>query len=499
MPQGVNFNILDNGLGLAPAGTGNTIVVIGVSSQGTPNQPFFSTQPGPFITTFSYGPGPELAAYIAHATGNNTGFVSATTVTPGSNSAVTTTRAPGTPSTSNMTLTGTPLDTYYGNVKVLNGGTVGTTGIVLAVSLDATRTVYVTASLLTANTYVVANTGLTLNFSAGTLNVGDVFTWTSTEPAWSDATVTSAIQSLQGMNVPPYVDILIAGASANADATAFDAQMNALFLKKRFARLILHARDVLWGGTSTESEVTWMNAISTDYSTFQSVNGRTHVTAGHYNFISPISQVQFRRPLLWGAGARDSQVAIQVDLGRVLDGSIPMVLPALPDGFVYHNENQLSGLDAARFMSMWNIQGLPGLYIMNPNSMAAPGSDFKWLQYGHVIDAACVIAYAFFSKQLSNQVRVDATKGTILPQDASALETGCNRQLATGLNISPGAPGAVSSASTKVDRSTNILSTQQLNVTISIVPLAYLKTINVTLTFLNPALVQVASAIGVSP
>lgn len=499
MPQGVNFTVLDNGLGLAPAGTGNTTVVIGVSSTGTANQPFFSTQPGPFNTTFGVGPGPELAAYVAYRTGNNTGFVQAATASAGTNSAVTTTRAAGTPSTSVMTLTGTPLDTYYGNVKVLNGGTIGTTGITLAVSLDAARTVYVTASLLTATTYVIANTGLTLNFAAGTLNAGDVFTWVSLEPTWSDATVTSAIQSLVNLGIPGFTDIFIAGASANADATNFDAQMNSLFLKKRFSRLLLQARDAVWGGTSTETEVQWMTSIQNDYATFQSVSGRTHVTAGHYNFISPISQTQYRRPLLWGAAARDSQVAIQVDLGRVLDGSIPMVLPALPDGFIYHNENQISGLDAARFMSMWNIQGLPGLYIMNPNSMAAPGSDFKWLQYGHVIDAACVVAYAFFSKQLSNSVRVDPKAGTILPQDATALETGCNRQLATAFSLAPGSTGAVSSATTKVDRTTNILSTATLNVTISIVPLGYLKTINVTLTFLNPALVQVASAIGVSP
>ena len=491
MGQGVNFTILDNGLGTSSPGSGNTLAVIGVSSAGTANQPFQSPQPQPFVTNFGYGPGPELAAKIANDTGNNTIFVKATTITAGSNGAVTATRVGGL-STSAMTLTGTPLDTYYGNVTVLAGGTIGTAGIQLAISLDAARTVYATANMLTATTFAIPNTGLTLNFAAGTLTAGDVFTWVSTEPKWSDATAVSAMQSLISAIVPSPVDVIVVGDTASGDASAFDSEMNTLFLSKRFCRLLTNARDALWGGTSTETEVAWMNSIETDFSTFTSVNGRTHVGGGHYNFISPISQTQFRRPLLFGAASRDSAVAIQVDLGRVLDGAIPIVLPALPDGFIYHDESVNAGLDANRFMSMWSLAGLPGLYIKNPNSMAAPGSDFKWLQYGHIVDASCVIAYNYFVKQLSNSVRVDSKTGYILPQDKGRMENTVNALLATGLTNA----GAVSSVTATINGATNILSTSQLPVTISIVPLAYLKTINVTITFLNPALVQVSSQIG---
>jgi hypothetical protein len=490
--QGVNFVVQDGGLGLSPAGSGAIIFVVGVSSIGTANQPYVSSSPSTFVTNSGYGPGPELAAYVASATGNPVGFCKAATVTAGSNTAVTATRI-GTPSTSVVTLTGTPLDSYYGKVTVLVGGTIGTTGIQVAVSLDAGRTIYATVNLLTAVTYAIANTGLTVNFGAGTLNAGDVFTWVSTEPAWSDPTVASAIQSLQGLNVPVYEDILVAGAAANADATQFDASATVLFNAKRFCRILGHARDAVWGGTSTETELAWMTAIQADYANFSST--RVGVTGGHYNFISPISQSQFRRPELWGAGARDSLVSLEIDLGEVDLGRIPMVLPSAPDGFIYHDESSLSGLDTARFMSMWSVQGLPGLFIKNPNLMAPPGSDFKWLQYGHVTDAACVIAYLFFVNQLSKPVRVNAKTGTILAQDANKLQSGCNAKLTAGLSgkVSPPA-GSTPNPSTIVDQTTNILSTQQLNVTISIVPLAYPKIIQVTLTFLNPALVQVANA-----
>ena len=68
--------------------------------------------------------------------------------------------------------------------------------------------------------------------------------------------------------------------------------------------------------------------------------------------------------------------------------------------------------------------------------------------------------------------------------DAQALELGCNAQLKAVLVD----PGAVSNATTVVNRTTNILSTKTLEVTVKVIPLGYLKTINITLTFVNPAL-----------
>lgn len=493
MGQGVNFTVLDNGLGLAPAGQGNVMAVIGTSSIGTAYQPYMSAVPGTFVTNSGYGPGPELAAKVANDTGNNVVFVKAPSATPGSNTAVVATRV-GTPSSSTVTVTGTPFDSYDAIVTVNVGGTIGVTGIQIQVSLDNNRTIYAVANLLTANSYAIPNTGLTVNFGAGTLNAGDTFAWMSTEPLWNDAGIVSAINSLLTINTN-VVDIFVPGIAASGDVPSLDSAMTNLFNKKRFSRLLCAARDVLMAGTSTETEATWVTSLVNDAANNSSL--RVGMTAGHYNFVSPISQTQFRRPLLWGAGARDAAVAIQIDLGDVSKGAIPMVLPTTPDGRVYHDESVLAGLDAARYISAWSLSGLPGLYIMNPNLMAPPGSDFKWLQYGHVVDAACVIAYQFFVKRVSTAVRVDPKTGFILGQDANALETGCNRAFAAaGLVGPPGAPGAVSQIFTTVNRQVNMLSANALFVTVNIVPLAYLKKIDVTMTFLNPALVAVSNAIG---
>jgi len=281
--QGVNFTVADNQLGLTSGGSGPTVAVIGVSSAGTANQPFQSPQPGPFTTNFGYGPGPELAAYTANANGNNVVYVKVATSGAGTNTSVVHTGTGG----SVVTVTGTPLDSYYPLVTVLIGGTIGTSGIQITVSLDAGRTVYATVNLLTATTYAVANTGLTLNFAAGTMVAGDTYAWVSQEPTWTDAGITSAIQSLRTLQGVTVTDILIAGVTASSNATNMDANATTLFNNKRFNRIIAAARDAVWGGTSTESEASWMTSIENDYANFQST--RVGITGGHYNFISPVS------------------------------------------------------------------------------------------------------------------------------------------------------------------------------------------------------------------
>ena len=499
----VQINVQDNGLGQLPTGQGNVIVVIGTSSAGAANTPLETNSPSTnLIPTYGYGPGPQLASLVNQQSGNPVLWVKAATQTNGVSSAVNATVPGG--SVSVMTLTGNPNDSYYGRVTVVTGGTVGVTGIQIAVSLDAGRTTYVTTNLGTATTYLVPNTGLTLNFTSSSLVAGDYFTWTSTEPLWSDAGVNSAIQSLYSLPFgETFLDIAVVGGGGQTtaggpgvnggDVTSLDGAATALFNKRRYTRILCNARDALWGGSSTETEAAWITSIEADHANDSSL--RVGVTAGHYNCVSPIDQCQYRRPLLFFAAARDAQVAIQVDLGRVKDGALAnLVVPSSPDGFFYHDENLTPGLDAARFLSATTYVGRPGFYVVNPNLMAPPGSDFNWLQHGHVIDAASAIAYNFFVTELSDSIRVDSTTGYPLQQDINDLQLRCKAQLDNALTNA----GAVSSTSVTIPSNQNVLSTSTLNVTIGIVPLGYLKVIKVTIQFVNPAIQQVQQP-GVSP
>ena len=494
MANGVTIHVQDGGLGQAPPGAGNTLVVIGCHSGGAQAdyKPYGTRSGATVIANSGYGSAPELACSILKATGNEVIFVGVPAGTPGSNTAVAATTPGG--GSSAVTLTGTPYDTYYGKCTVLVGGTIGTSGIQLGLSVDAGRTTQQTVNLGTASTAAFTNTGLTLNFGAGTLKAGDSYSWVSTEPLWTDAAVASALSSL--VSIPDvFKDVYVTGGSdastgpgtagvTSGDVTALQSDMVSLFNSRRYARLIACGRDALWGGNSTESESTWIAALQTQF--VNSSADRVGVSGGNYNMVSAITQSQMRRPLAFFAAVRDSAVAIQVDLGRVSDGALtPMVVPVSPDGYIYHDESVNPGLDAARLISAWSITSLPGLYILNPNLLAAPGSDFNWLQHGAVIDAACLIAYTFFVKQLSSAVRVSKSTGFILEQDAKNLELRCTQQLANGLTNA----NAVTDAQCVVTRTDPLLTTPLLHTTISITPLAYLKAIDVVIQFVNPAIV----------
>ena len=509
--------VLDNQLGQSLPGNGEIEYVIGGASSG----PFFqltqSTNPTAFLSS-GYGPGPSLAGFIATATGNEVAFVpvplaGGTNTAPAGN-------LPG-GSTSALTVSGTPAQTYYALVTVLVGGTVGSAGIQVAISTDYGRTTAYTVNLpaatpatVTTGSTFTTQTGLSLSFAAGTLVAGDSFKWLSTEGVWTDAAILSAINLM--LPIPSLVpeDIWVAGgtacrAAANAyvapgaggyypgtvgcqpgDVTAFDGYMTTLFNKKRFNRLFCQAGDALWGGASTETEQQWLTSLETNFASSSSL--RVGVTGGHYNIIDPFTQSQLRTPLSWVAAARDSSNLPAVKWGAGQLGALPNMPnspPTTPDGFIYHDEYVNPGLDAARFISVQSRSPKPGFYIANDNLMAPPGSDFNWAVHGHVIDITCVTGVDFFTSYLANAVRVNPA-GNILPIDANDMQTRANIELANALTNQ----GQVSSAACVVSLTDNILQTATLTVTFKIQPLGYLNTINLTVTFTNVAAVVVAGS-----
>lgn len=510
----VTLNVLDGGLAQNSPNNGNLLYVIGGASTGPYYQPITSTNPNDFVTQNGQGSGVELASFVANGSGLPVAFC-AVPLTGGACTGVTSSTTNG--STSVMTVSGTPYDSGYYKISVIVGGTVGTNGIQIGVSSDAGLTTVNTANLLTATTYVIPNTGLTLSFGGGTLVAGDYYEFIATEGVWTDAAVNSAINAL--IPLPSLVpeDIIVAGGSAvrmgaanttgagtvgvqPADVTAFDGYMTSLFNKRRYNRLLCAAGDASWGGASTETEAAWMTSLESGFATVSSL--RVGVTAGHYPTISPLTQSQKRRPLLWCAAARDAAVAIQVDLGRVRDGALAnLVQPnasqltgwmGSANPFIMHDESVNPGLDAARFMSAYSVPGKPGLFIANSNLMAPPGSDFNWLQHGHAMDATCILALDYFVNYLSDSVRVNASTGAILAQDAQNIQGQMNFILNTNLVST----NAVTAATCNVNQMNNILATSQLIVYISLIPLGYIKSIPITLTFLNPAVQTVGPTLG---
>jgi hypothetical protein len=503
--QGITFNVQDFGLGAVPPGLGNVAVVVGACSTGAANAPVLTSSAATIASTFGFGPAPELASDICsigqtvmliRAAQSVAGKVQATPLHVGAGAGT-------------ITISGTPNDDYQFQVTVLTGGTIGANStVVVALSLDAGRSTFQTVQMNSATTIVPPggpssyNCGMTLTLS-GAFVAGDTYLWYCCAPQCAAGNVASALATivtnptivqyvfvtdLTGGNATGGTPIDLPGSGIGCTVAGLDGNATTLFGQKRFVRIIAAGSDVYLGGASTETELQWNTRMTSDAAANSSL--RVGVSAGHYNTISSVTQSQIRRPLLWQVAKKLAGNAIQVDLGRVADGSIPsLTLPSAKDAYVYHDESVNPGLDGARYITAWSVIGRPGLYIKNGNLMAPPGSDFHWIQIGAVVDAACVTWYNYAAPLQGSSVRVNPKTGFILEADARKIEIGGQAAESDSLIT----PGAVSNTTVTLSRTDNILSTSTINATIAIVPLGYIKAIVTTVQLVNPAISAVGS------
>lgn len=466
----VNFTIVSGGLGNVPNSPAGTVCVVGCSSAGSANTvagPY--SQPQQVITDNGYGPGSEAAAYYA-AAGIPVLFVK----TPSTTAATTGSVTHNGTGVSVLSLSGTPFDAYNVVVTVTRSGTVGSDpepGI--TISLDGGQTVSREIRIPSSGSYtgLAATTGLTFAFTTATTVAGDTYTFSTVPPKWSGSDITAALAALKGSTKLAEL-VHVVGPMSATNAGLFDTALSTFAASKKFIRGIGESVDL----SSGQTEAQWIAAIEADYVTFAS--NLVGIAATPCLVPSAISGVQFRRSIAWAAMRRAGGVKIGRDLAAVEDGALTGITT------VYHDEALVPGLDADRFITATSINGLPGYFLTNPNLMASPSSDFTLLQYGRVMDQACRTTYNFFVQKLSTDVRLNKTTGFILEKDARALESGNNTALKDALIT----PGNVSDATTIVSRTDNISSTKTLTVTVKLLPLGYLKTINITMTFTNPAL-----------
>jgi hypothetical protein len=482
--------LLDNGATAITVPQNSTQLVIGCSSIGTVAAPYASTSPGNIQTQFGWGPLPEAAAMIA-AVGGVPVCVKATTATAGSQTAVTHT---GT-GTSVVTVTGNAFDTYEVLVTPVVAGTIGTSASI-TVSLDAGRTTSPPIALGTATTYVIPNTGLTLNFAAGTLIVGtasapETYTFGTTEPLWNAAGIQAAINAFlassygkQGVG-----SVHIVGGSTLGGATGSDMVSVGGYLQtartNQFVPMhaYMSARDAAkpTGYGAGETESAWMTALNADHPS-QSLNpdttGRISVCAAYWNMQSQLTNglglsPRFRRSVAYAVAQRDVQISPQRMPSRVKDGALlPIVVSPADklDGFVYHDESVTPGLDSTRggsggnFSTTTTIAGLAGVFLQHANLFSPVGSSYGYMPQGHVIDILSSIAYQVGVQEIDNDVRITSIGG-IDPRDAATISsaissavqqnmtnqgmlvasasnsTGCKVTIDTTASLAPGGPG----------------------------------------------------------
>ena len=453
--------------------TGAVVTIAGVVGNTAANGTFKITKTG--ASSFT----------LDDSIGNGAWVSGGTTTTEGANQVGT--------GTCIITPSGIPNDEYYIKLLVITGGTRGTAGITFRLSLDAGRNYGPVIALGTATTYLISETGVTLNFSAGTLVAGDYVTIGCVAPATDAAGIVACLTALQAS---PYAisgwgSMHITGYFTGADASTINTALDSLAEDYVFTRSIITARDAsppaIYGGTG-EDETTWITALQTSYSATSAK--RICATGGHYNMPSAYpnsvgGSPRYRRPLSYALAAREVTIPPQRHAGRVRDGSLANVVvdPTLDptDGFIYHDERLQAGLNSARFASARTRIGLPGYYIVQPNLMSPVGSVFTILPLGLVMDVACKIVHQVGQQEINSDIRLNKN-GTIYENEALAIENTLHGNIKSSMIDT----SMISSATVTINRTNNILATSIVKITVTIVSRGYILEEQVEIGYQNP-------------
>lgn len=211
----------------AQAGGLDYVCVIAPTFANADGIPRVMTSAKSVIDFHGYCEGAEYVALHAAATRKAFLFCGIPVAIPGVIGQEDTSGNTGT-SASSLALGGSgALAEHDGHVACVTGGTIGTSQIVLAVSLNKGRNVK-RVRLGTATSYTIPYTGVTISFKVGTLVAGDVLhTWHATAPMWDAAGIALARAGLAAQTKQCRSWLVVSDCQDSDDADAVVSNVNA--------------------------------------------------------------------------------------------------------------------------------------------------------------------------------------------------------------------------------------------------------------------------------
>ncbi len=466
----VSVSFTDFALGLTqPADHAQAIV--GTAASGTNN---VVTPIGDLATlrsTFGSGPLVEAAAHALVIAGGPVYCVKVNATNAGTNGTVT---RVGTGPDPGASRTGTPLDDYEVQVRIVTGGAVGTA--TFRVSFDGGDNFseeYVTAASVAT---WAAETGLTLTFAAGTYVANDLYTWSSIGPKFSSSDLATALDNLNA-SAYAFQWVHVCGTVGGADdatkvsnfaalAAAVDTKLTAWATSYRFAFAVLQVPTVADSALNVSAVTNFSSS-------------RQMWVAGDVEMVSAVTSRSIRRNASLAVCARMASVDLQRSPACPEDGTLRGIVS------LYRDERVTPGLDNLRITTLRTFDNaFAGYYVTNGRMMATAGSDYAFVQARRVMDRAGSVARQALIPLINADLFVSSETGFINERDAAAIDARVQRTLETDLV----APGRASAVRVQTKRDDNILSTQTLRVLLRVIPKSYARFITLDLGFENPAL-----------
>jgi hypothetical protein len=252
LPQATTIVDAESGGSSSGADVITVIAPVPLNADGVPRR--FGSAKAAFAF-HGYAEGIEFAAEFVPSTGKPVLFCGVPIETAGTVGAHDVSGNSGTSVTTVSAVAGGCLTDHDGVLSVVAGGTIGTSQIVLGLSLDGGRTTK-KVRLGTANSYTVPYVGVQIAFAAGTLVAGDtVHTWHGTSPLADASGVQAAREALAQSQYKSRSWIVIGDFEADEAAAVATQANNYASANSRFTRARVGIRDILYSAQLSRTEV----------------------------------------------------------------------------------------------------------------------------------------------------------------------------------------------------------------------------------------------------
>ncbi len=338
------------------------------------------------------------------------------------------------PAGPNVTVTGTPVLWVDVIVRMTLGGILATAEFEYSLDGGATYS----DDIVTAATYVLGDTGLTLNFAAGTYVLNDEYSFHT------------------------YTALAALASTLSTKMTEFNTAARYVFA-------------VMETPSDIDDDI-----LATCFENFS--DPLVTVCAGDAEITSSIDGRILRRSSANAYCARLAKISISTDPAETdpagdAGGALPSSIVS-----IHRDEYVTPALDEARFTTLRTEVDIPGFWVSNGNTMAPVQSDYSLQQNVRVINAGSRAGRRKLFSYQSAKIPLDPVTGLIDEIYARTVDKAVAKSVKDSLGDN------IIRARFVTNRSDNIASTKKLRGKLYILPYAYAKEVEVDIGFENPAL-----------
>ncbi len=470
----ITFDIQETNAGVAQP-VSNETLIMGVAQAGTDNAIVSAGTSTALVSSFTSGPLVQLGANYLTVAKRPQQFMRINDSVAGTLSAVTVVRVAA--STGLITTGGSvPIDDYDVQVEILSSGATGTA--TFRHSLDGGDTFSGTLTVIAS--FVIPAVGITLTFTDGAGPVfwedGDLHTFTTIGPTYVLADLQAALDAWIADGNIRVRRVHIMGISSTALHAGIITRMATAEAAFHFATA-LEESDDQGGG---ESVATWAASVLSDYSV---ENSRTNIVAGFIETAQVLDGLQSRRPIAWTVGPRMALIDISEDPGAVVDGPLQNAVRNATHP-IPQDMRLVTSLENRGITTLQSYIGLSGAFCAGGFQRVQTTNSFYRTAHRQVMDAACDVAYDVLLPLINTNVAANAD-GTIQEVEAQSIEGDINTAIeANFVNVSPQRISPRDDGSyAVVDRTNNLVTSEQLNVTIRLGRRGFINNITVPISF----------------